>query len=172
MRYHFVGRFLFGSGLVIGAAMTATRYWHRVRGDLRQHQSALAEIGSYAIAQELTNLVEAYVVLAWLGATPAIGAVIVLEGIGRLMNSAGQFIPGKLGVTEAATAALADGLRLGSAHGLSLALARRVRSLVWSAVGISLVALRAFNFRVFINDAIGYCRRRGALDVPARGVLQ
>ena len=42
---------------------------------------------------------------------------------------------------------LADMLRLGAAHGLSLALARRVRSLVWGAVGIALVAARAARLR-------------------------
>jgi lysylphosphatidylglycerol synthase-like protein len=173
MRYHFVGRFLFGSGVVVGAALTATRYWKRVGSDLKRHRSSLAAMATYAAAQELSNLAEAYLVLAWLGATPTVTAIVVLEGIGRLMNSAGQFIPGKLGVTEAATAALADGLRLGSAHGLSLALARRIRSLVWGAVGISLVALRAFNCQVFINHAIQYIRRRGAaLAVPPGGLLQ
>jgi len=75
-------------------------------------------------------------------------SVIVLEGVGRLLNGAGQFIPGKLGVTEAATAAVADMLQLGAAHGLSLALARRVRSLVWGAVGIALVAARAARVRL------------------------
>jgi lysylphosphatidylglycerol synthase-like protein len=172
VHYHFVGKFLFGSGLILGAALTMTQYWQRVGGDLRRHRSSLGRMGALAAAQEISNLVEAYFVLAWLGATPTLAAIVVLEGIGRLMNSAGQFIPGKLGITEAATAALADGLRLGSAHGLSLALARRVRSLAWGAVGIALVALRAFNYQVFINDAICYLRGRGAHRVPARGLLQ
>jgi hypothetical protein len=58
-------------------------------------------------------------------------------------------------------------------HGLSLALARRVRALAWGAVGIAHVALRAVNYQVFINDAIWYVRRRGAArGVPARGLLQ
>ena len=173
VRYHFVGRFILGSGLIIGTALTMTQHWQRVGGDLRRHRGSLGRLGSLAAAQEVSNLVEAYLVLAWLGATPTLAAIIVLEGIGRLMNSAGQFIPGKLGVTEAATSALADGLRLGSAHGLSLALARRVRSLAWGAVGIALVSLRAFNYKVFINDAICYVRRRGAPDcVPSGGLLQ
>ena len=173
VRYHFVGRFLLGSGVVVGIALTATQYWRGVKGDLQRHRSSLGRMSSFAAAQEISNLLEAYLVLAWLGATPTLAAIVVLEGIGRLLNGAGQFIPGKLGITEAATAALADGLRLGSAHGLSLALARRVRSLAWGAVGIALVASRAFNYQVFINDAIWYVRGRGAAHrVPARGLLQ
>lgn len=173
VRYHFVGRFVIGSGLIIGMALTMTQRWQRVGGDMRRHRASLGRLGALAAAQEISNLVEAYLVLAWLGATPTPAAIVVLEGIGRLMNSAGQFIPGKLGVTEAATAALADGLRLGSAHGLSLALARRVRSLAWGAVGIALVSLRAFNYQVFINDAICYLRGRGPHDcLPSGGLLQ
>jgi hypothetical protein len=172
VRYQFVGKFLFGSGIVAGAALTATKYWQNLGGDLKRHRSSLASMTAYAAGQEISNLLEAWLVLAWLGASPTLTAVVVLEGIGRLMNSAGQFIPGKLGVTEAATAALADGLRLGSAHGLGLALARRVRALAWGAVGIALVSFRAVNWQVFINDAICYLRRRGAGLVQAGGILQ
>jgi hypothetical protein len=108
-------------------------------------RAAMTSQFALATAQELSNLVEAYLVFTWLGATPAIAAVIALEGIGRLLNGAGQFIPGKLGVTEAVTAALADGLSLGATYGLSLALARRVRSLAWGALGIAFVGWRAIN---------------------------
>ena len=76
-----------------------------------------------------------------------VSSVLVLEGISRLMNGAGQFIPGKLGITEAASAALSASLQLGAAHGLSLALARRVRSLAWGTVGIAVVAMRAARTR-------------------------
>jgi len=128
---------------VIGVlAMIARRYWSRIAGNL-PCRNDLAELFAWASAQELSNLVEAYLVLSWLGASPTWTAVIVLEGVGRLLNGVGQFIPGKLGVTEAATAAVADMLQLGAAHGLSLALARHVRSLAWGAVGIAFVAAKA-----------------------------
>lgn len=129
---------------VIGLfALVARRWWARMPGALAPRSGGAAGLAFFSAAQELTNLLEAYVVLSWLGAQPALASIIVLEGAGRLLNSAGQFIPGKLGVTEAATAALADMLRLGAAHGLSLALARRVRSLVWGAVGIVFITARA-----------------------------
>jgi lysylphosphatidylglycerol synthase-like protein len=173
LRFHFVGWFLLGSIAAIAAAFGAGRYWRRVGGDLRAHTSVLAGMASFAAVQEISNVVEAYLVLAWLGATPALTAIIVLEGIGRLMNSAGQFIPGKLGVTEAATTALAEGLKLGGAHGLSLALARRVRSLAWGALGIAFITFRAINWQVWTHDTIRSLRSRGArILVPARGLLQ
>jgi len=82
------------------------------------------------------------VVLAWLGASPTIATVVALEGGSRALNAAGQFIPGKLGVSEAASTILAAGLNLGSAHGLTLALARRVRSVVWGAAGLAFLTYR------------------------------
>jgi lysylphosphatidylglycerol synthase-like protein len=101
-----------------------------------------ARLLALAAVQEVVNLVEAYVVLAWLGASPTIAAVVALEGGSRALNAAGQFIPGKLGVSEAASTMLAAGLNLGSAQGLTLALARRVRSVVWGATGLAFLTYR------------------------------
>src|SRR6185295_5120893 len=57
VRFQFVGRFLFGSGLVIGAALTMTQYWRRVSGDVQRHRSSLGRLASLAAAQEISNLV-------------------------------------------------------------------------------------------------------------------
>jgi hypothetical protein len=126
---------------VLGGCLA--KYWRRVNGNLVNRPLALSWMASCGVGQEALNLLEAYVVLTWLGAAPTIASVVVLEGISRLLNGAGQFIPGKLGITEAATAALAESLRLGAGHGLSLALARRVRALIWGAAGIVFVTMRA-----------------------------
>ena len=104
--------------------------------------SMMALLG-IATLQELTNVLEAYVILNWLGASPTLETVIAFEGLSRLANSAGQFIPGKIGVNELAGAGLANLLSLGSVHGLTLSLARRVRSLVWSGVGVALLTVSA-----------------------------
>jgi lysylphosphatidylglycerol synthase-like protein len=142
VRYHFVGKFLVGLLIAAIVAVVARRYWTKFTRERHSRSTTIGLVG-FAMAQEVSNLVEAYLVLAWLGASPTIASVVVLEGISRLMNGAGQFIPGKLGITEAATTALAEGLRLGGAHGLSLALARRARSLLWGAGGVGFVAYRA-----------------------------
>lgn len=146
VRYGRLWWFLVAFTVVAGAALSAKRYWQRLGAIFEQRDTACAILACTA-AQEVSNVIEAYVVLAWLGAGPTLSSVLVLEGISRLMNGAGQFIPGKLGITEAATAALSEGLQLGAAHGLSLALARRVRSLTWGAVGIAIVAFRAARSR-------------------------
>jgi hypothetical protein len=121
-----------------------------------------AKLAALAAAQEVINLIEAYVVLAWLGASPTIATVVALEGGSRALNAAGQFIPGKLGVSEAASTMLAAGLHLGSAHGLTLALARRVRSVVWGAAGLAFLTYRT---------ASGAARSAAAARRPALGYL-
>lgn len=146
VRYGRLWWFLVAFAAVAAMAMAAKRHWPRV-GRIFEQRDRAAAILACAAAQELSNVMEAYVVLAWLGAAPSITSVLVLEGISRLMNGAGQFIPGKLGITEAASAALSEGLQFGAAHGLSLALARRVRSLAWGTVGIAVVAMRAARTR-------------------------
>ncbi|HMF93365.1 MAG TPA: lysylphosphatidylglycerol synthase domain-containing protein [Vicinamibacterales bacterium] len=143
VRYHFVGWFLVGTVVTIAVALVAKRCGRRFSTYATHDRSTALALVGLALAQEATNLVEAYLVLAWVGAAPTIASVVVLEGVSRLLNSAGQFIPGKLGVTEAATTALAQSLSLGGPQGLSLALARRARSLVWGAGGIGLLAVRA-----------------------------
>ena len=146
VRYGHLWWFLLACAAVAAMAISPKRYWQRLARVFKQRDTTAA-ILACAAAQELSNVVEAYVVLAWLGAAPTITSVLVLEGISRLMNGAGQFIPGKLGITEAVSAALSEGLQLGAAHGLSLALARRVRSLAWGTVGIAVVAMRAARTR-------------------------
>ena len=104
---------------------------------------AILGLVELAALQEITNVFESYVILSWLGASPTLETVIAFEGLSRLVNSAGQFIPGKIGVNELAGAGLANLLDLGSVHGLTLTLARRVRSLVWAGVGVAMLTLWA-----------------------------
>jgi hypothetical protein len=113
-------------------------------------------IVALASLQEVVNLGEAYIVLVWLGATPTFATVVALEGGSRVVNAAGQFIPGKLGVSEAASTMLAAGLQLGSGHGLMLALARRVRSMLWGAAGMTFLTYRAAQSLDVHHDKVAY----------------
>ena len=108
---------------------------------------ALAGLVSLAILQEIVNVIETYAVLAWLGAGPTLESAVALEGLNRLANAPAQLIPGRLGVLELAGSAFAGILQLGNANGLTLVLARRVRSLAWTGVGILLLTSSASRVR-------------------------
>ena len=114
--------------------------------------SALAGLIALAILQEIINVIETYAVLAWLGAGPTLESAVALEGLNRLANAPAQLIPGKLGVLELAGSAFAGILQLGNANGLTLVLVRRVRSLVWTGVGILFLTTSASRVRAARRD--------------------
>lgn len=115
-----------------------------VRDLWHDRPATLLGIGGLTIAQEAINVLETYLIFSWLGAGPTVTVAIVFEGLSRFVNAAGQFVPGRLGVYEAASAFLADALALGGSVGVSLALARRTRSLIWAAPGALLLAHRGY----------------------------
>jgi hypothetical protein len=136
--------------------MAAKRHMPRLPASARRSMSgtALVALALLAIAQEIINVIETYAVLAWLGASPTLESAIALEGLNRLANAPAQLIPGKLGVLELAGSAFAGILQLGTANGLTLVLARRVRSLAWTGVGILLLTTSASRVRTRRDPAI------------------
>ena len=66
----------------------------------------------------------------------------VLEATGRFIVVVFKFVPYRLGVDEAGTALVARALTLDPTVGVALALVRRIRILVWNAVGLALLAIR------------------------------
>jgi len=109
--------------------------------------ASLAALVSFAILQEIINVLETYAVFAWLGAAATIESAIALEGLNRLANAPAQLIPGKLGVLELAGSTFAGVLQLGHANGLTLVIARRVRSLAWTGMGVLLLTTSASRAR-------------------------
>ncbi len=124
----------------IGSLIVQTR---AIAKDLwRNRRGTLLAIVAMGLAQETINVLEAYLILGWLGAGPSLATTVAFEGANRAMNAAAVFVPGRAGVSEASSALLAGTLRLGSASGLSLALARRARSLIWVVAGLVLLLYR------------------------------
>jgi hypothetical protein len=109
------------------------------------------EIVFHAIA-----VVEIWLVLSLIIGTPAsILAAFVLEYVNRCITIAFQFIPMWLGVDEAGTGLVASALRLGSATGVSVALARKGRTLIWTAVGMCVLAHKGLSVRSTVREAEG-----------------
>jgi hypothetical protein len=83
--------------------------------------------------------------LTWwlmLGAPPALLTSFVLEGANRLITVVFKFVPLRLGVDEFGTAAFTTLLGFGATPGTTLAIARKVRVLFWTAVGTALLVRR------------------------------
>ena len=63
----------------------------------------------------------------------------ILEAVNRVLNIAFAFVPAMIGVDEAGTGMLANTLGLGAVAGVTLALIRKARMMVW--IGLGLVSL-------------------------------
>jgi hypothetical protein len=73
------------------------------------------------------------------GARPGLLTAFVLEYVNRSITVAFQFVPMWLGVDEAGTSLATSALGLGSAAGVSLALVRKARIVIWTAIGLGLL---------------------------------
>jgi hypothetical protein len=110
-----------------------------VRDLWRERRSVLPAVAIFCLLQHALLVVEAFLMLRALGAEPTLWTVLVFEAVTKIVNTAGMFVPGRLGVSEGGSALLASALGFAASHGLSLALMRRVRALIWAAVGLALL---------------------------------
>ena len=104
----------------------------------RLGQMALAETTFHAL-----SLAESWLVLYLItgGQSLPIEALI-LDSVSRVINVAFKMIPMRLGVDEISSEMVGVAIGLGAGSGLVVALVRKIRMLVWAAVGLVLWARR------------------------------
>jgi hypothetical protein len=90
----------------------------------------------------LLAVLEVFLTLRWLlgDFSPTLGQAVAFETLNRVITVVFKFVPFRIGVDEALSAAAAPMLAINPAAGVSLAVVRKVRSLFWSAVGLGIVA--------------------------------
>jgi uncharacterized protein (TIRG00374 family) len=103
-----------------------------LRGDRRR----LVTLVGLAVVCYAVMAVEVWVVFWAIGEPITVTESLVVETFARLASVASAFVPGNIGTLEASNVAVVKGL--GLAGGGSLALARRVRALLWAGLGLLL----------------------------------
>ena len=85
---------------------------------------------------------EVFLTLRWLlgDRSPTLAQAIVFEALNRVVTVAFKFVPFRIGIDEVLSGALAPVLAVNPAAGVALAVVRKVRNLVWSAVGLAVIA--------------------------------
>ena len=103
----------------------------------------LAAVAGWELAFHALAVLEIHLVLAFVSDVPTtLLDAFVLESANRLLAAAFKAVPLRLGVDEAGTAAVAGLLGLGAAAGVTLAVVRKARMLVWMTVGVALLVRR------------------------------
>lgn len=100
----------------------------------------LLEIGYHAL-----GVAETYVTVAMLlpaGSGPTLLGAFLLESINRFIQVAFKFVPMRLGVDEAGTGLLTQVLYGSAALGVTLAVVRKARMLVWTGIGVLFIGVR------------------------------
>ncbi len=116
-----------------------TAFLEAVRELWRDRRGVLPGIALLCFAQHAILVGEAYLMLGAVGADTNLRTAFVFEAATKIVNTAGLLVPGRLGVSEGGSALLAGALGFAASHGLSLALMRRVRALIWAAAGLVLL---------------------------------
>jgi len=87
-------------------------------------------------------VIETFITLQWVLGEHALtfAQAVVFEALNRVVTVAFKFVPFRIGVDEAFSGALAAALAIDPAAGVALAVVRKIRTLIWSGVGLAIVA--------------------------------
>jgi uncharacterized protein (TIRG00374 family) len=103
---------------------------------LRGNRRRLVTLVVLAVVCYAVMAVEVWLVFRAIGEPITVTEALVVETFARLASVASAFVPGNIGTLEASNVAVVKGL--GLAGGGSLALARRIRALLWAGLGLLL----------------------------------
>lgn len=114
----------------------------RFYGLLQWPAGRLLRIAGWQALFHVAAVAESFLVLRLLpgGEHASLVDAFLLESTGRFITVAFKFVPYRLGVDEAGTALVARALALDPTIGVSIALIRRLRILVWNGIGVALLA--------------------------------
>jgi putative membrane protein len=106
---------------------------------LRQPGRLTLSIACHFVAW-LLGALETWMILRFLGTPVSLVTATVIEAFGTGIRFATFMIPGSLGALEGGYAATFGALGLGGTMGVSFSLVRRIREVVWIAVGLAAFA--------------------------------
>ncbi|MDT7603703.1 MAG: hypothetical protein QOF61_1700 [Acidobacteriota bacterium] len=150
----------------------------RVYGFYERHGARFLPILLLEFCFHLAGVVEVFATLYFItGARPAWLAAFVLESVNRVINVVFKFVPMRFGVDEAGTNWFTKLFKLGENIGVTLAIVRKVRIVVWTAVGVALLVRRGLTVRGAAREAqeaardVAAGKNKGATPGATRGAV-
>ena len=119
----------------------------------KQTQGRLGTVITCEVTFHLVSFLESYYTLWLITGVSAPAAAFVFDTFNRIINVVFRWLPGRVGVDEYGTQRLAPILEFSSVVGVTLALVRKGRLLVWAAVGLALMARRGLSVRRLAGEA-------------------
>ena len=125
----------------------------RIYGFYERNRTSFLTIFALEFAFHLAGVLEIYTTLYYISPIkPTLLAAFILESVNRIINVTFKFVPLRTGVDEAGTGMLSKVLGLTTTIGVTLAIVRKGRDLVWSCVGVILILKRGFSLRAVQGD--------------------
>jgi hypothetical protein len=126
----------------------------RIYGFARRQPRRVLPIVGLELGYHATAVLEIWIALPLiLGRSPGLLNAFVLEYTNRTITILFQFVPMWIGVDEAGTGLVAAALGLNPAAGVTLALARKARITVWTALGLGVLLHRGLSPRAAAEEA-------------------
>ena len=133
-------------GLLARAAARLRDVEARVHRDYPRQWRRLLPVAALECGFHLLAVAEIAVMLNLVSARPfTLADALVFEAANRIITVVFKFVPLRIGVDEAGTAMFADALQFGPVVGITMALVRKGRMLVWMSVGIAAVVRRGLS---------------------------
>jgi hypothetical protein len=156
-----------GRGFAERRGATFVSLEDRVYGFYGRHGARFIPILLLEFCFHLAGVAEVFVTLFFLlAARPALSdmalAAFVLESVNRVINVVFKFVPMRVGVDEAGTGMFTKALAFGTTTGVTLAIVRKARVVVWTAIGVALLVRRGLTVRGAAREA-----QAAARDVAA-----
>ena len=131
----------------------------------------LVRLGGWELSFHALAILEIYIVLSLISdIAPTLLDAFVFESTNRFITALFKVVPMRIGVDEAGTAAFAELLAFGTTAGVTLAIVRKARMLVWMTAGFGLLVRRGLSVRRAIADAgTAHVSRHESVRGTARG---
>jgi rSAM/selenodomain-associated transferase 1 len=114
----------------------------------------LTRLACWELSFHALAILEIYLVLSLISdIAPTLLDAFVFESGNRFITTMFKVVPMRIGVDEGGTAAFAELLGFGAAAGVTLAIVRHARMLVWVTVGVGLLLRRGLSVRTAIEAA-------------------
>ena len=126
----------------------------RIYGFYARNPARFLPIMFFEACFHFAGVVENYATLYFISPTkPTWLAAFVLESVNRVITVIFKFVPMRVGVDEAGTGLFTKALQYGTTSGVSLAIVRKARVVVWTAIGVVLLVRQGLSPRAAVSEA-------------------